>query len=275
MPVVVKIGCKLTVLEKLAMIFDFLRSAYQKQVFYPCFGSIFLNSFYFSRRGLHRGIKKYANCLNGALLDFGCGKKPYYDLFEVKSYTGIDVVESGHDHTESQIDVYYDGITIPFADDYFDSVFTSEVLEHVFNLDHILDEIYRVIKPDGFILITIPFCWDQHEVPYDFARYTEFGINYILECHGFEIIEHDKSSTYIETIAQLFGIYIYKNFNINPIFYKITQIMLVAPVFIVASLLSKILPDNGHLYLDHIILARKSTLEGRFEVARLPSQSEG
>jgi hypothetical protein len=69
----------------------------------------------------------------GKLLDFGCVSKTYKKYFShTDAYIGLDIEQSGHLHTNEQIDVFYDGKKIPFEENYFDSVFSSEVFEHVF-----------------------------------------------------------------------------------------------------------------------------------------------
>lgn len=60
------------------------------------------------------------------------------------------------------------------------------------------------------LLITVPFVWDEHEQPHDFARYTSFGLRHLLEKSGFEIIEHRKSVCDIRVVFQLLNGYIYK-----------------------------------------------------------------
>jgi SAM-dependent methyltransferase len=66
------------------------------------------------------------------------------------------------------------------------------VLEHVFNPDDFLNEVNRVLKPSGKLLLTVPFVWDEHEQPYDYARYSSFGLRSLLEKHGFSIVKHEK-----------------------------------------------------------------------------------
>ena len=95
---------------------------------------------YLTRNRLLKAIAAYAKELKGVMMDFGCGSKPYKSLFTVEKYIGIDYENPGHPHINEQIDVFYDGKKIPFDDAYFDSVFSSEVFEHVFNLDEILKE---------------------------------------------------------------------------------------------------------------------------------------
>src|SRR5262245_61614066 len=86
------------------------------------------NPFYFIRRALLEKVTQYAPQLNGKLLDFGCGSKPYQSLFTATSeYIGLDYEGEGHSHKDEHVDVFYDGRHIPFANESFDSVFSSEV----------------------------------------------------------------------------------------------------------------------------------------------------
>src|SRR5574338_1611832 len=93
---------------------------------------------YFIRKGLLKSIEALAPQLKGRMMDFGCGQKPYKTLFSVDEYVGVDFENPGHPHLNESIDVFYDGQTLPFDNEYFDSIFSSEVFEHVFNLDEIL-----------------------------------------------------------------------------------------------------------------------------------------
>ena len=138
--------------------------------------------FYFVRKHLYENIAEIAPLLKGSILDFGCGAKPYAELFvNCTKYVGMDIDVSGHDHSNELIDVYYDGKHIPFEDEVFDNVFSSEVFEHIANPEKILPEINRVLKNNGYMLATVPFIWNEHEIPYDFKRYTSFGIKELLE----------------------------------------------------------------------------------------------
>jgi len=239
---------------------DILRRIYTKEMFIPSLLGIFINPFYFIRRGLYKGIISNKKYLKGRLLDFGCGSKPYKNLLDVKEYIGLDIEESGHSHKNEQVDVYYDGKTIPFDDNNFDSVFSSEVLEHIFNLEQILNELHRVIKPGGYMLITLPFIWEEHEIPYDFARYTSFGITHLLKNSGFEIITIEKTTNYVETIFQTWNAYVRRFvFPSNRLLKVCMTPIFIAPITILGILFSKILPDNKDFYLSNIIIARKAT----------------
>ncbi|MBA4166610.1 MAG: class I SAM-dependent methyltransferase [Chitinophagaceae bacterium] len=196
--------------------------------------------------------------LSGQLLDFGCGRKPYESLFSVERYIGIDMEQTGHEHTLSKVDVYYDGKTIPFADESFDSVFCSEVFEHIFNLDEVIVEIKRVLKKDGKVLITVPFCWNEHEAPYDFGRYTSFGIKHLLEKNGFDVVEFRKSGNFVKVNFQLWALYFYSIFDIKAkTLSYILRMLFIIPINITGSLLSPLFPKNNSLYFNNIVLAKK------------------
>lgn len=229
-----------------------------KEQFQPSMLGIFLNPFYIIRNSLYVGIKEEVKFIRGKLLDFGCGSKPYSNLFNVTEYVGVDIESSGHSHENEKIDIYYDGKKIPIEDEYFDSVFSSEVFEHIFNLPEILLEIHRVLKKDGILLCTIPFVWDEHEKPYDNARYTSFGVKYLMENAGFEVIKIKKNTTYIETLFQMLSAYVWQVILPKNGYMKlIGTVILVAPINILGLVLSAILPKNNDFYHNNIVVAKK------------------
>ena len=238
---------------------EWLKKLFTKESFEPSFLGLLINHFYIVRRGLLKGIELLSEDLNGGrLLDFGCGSLPYRHFFNVDEYIGLDIKESGHNHKNEQIDVFYDGKTIPFESEYFDHVFSSEVFEHLFNLDQLLTEINRVTKLNGTLLITLPFVWDEHEIPYDFARYTSFGITHLLENHGFKIQSQLKSTTYIETVFQMLTAYISQVLlPKNQYIHMVLGVFLVSPINLLGLVLGKILPNNTHFYHNNIVLCTK------------------
>lgn len=203
---------------------------------------------YHVRKGLYDAIQKHKHHLSGRMMDFGCGSMPYKSLFTVDEYIGVDFDNAGHPHETEIIDVFYNGKKIPFADNYFDSVLATEVIEHIFNIDELLLELNRVMKPNAKILITCPFVWDEHEIPYDYARYTHFSLKYLLEKAGFEIVLMDKAGNYVITIAQILNSYCVRVRFLNKFVYLIN---------IVSTWLNTFLPKIDGLYLSNIVVARK------------------
>jgi SAM-dependent methyltransferase len=232
----------------------------KKQNFNPGFLGIFFNPFYFARRGLFLNIKSLSDHITGKVLDVGCGKKPYRDLFRCSDYIGLEY-DTPDNRKSKQADFFYDGKTFPFSDGEFDSIICNEVLEHVFNPDQFLSEIIRVLKPSGKMLMTVPFVWDEHEQPHDYARYSSFGLKHLLEKNGFIIVEQKKSVDDVGVIFQLINAYIYKKIigkSIRPNRIKRIVIRSLCSVFNLSGcLLQIILPKNNDLYLDNIVIAQK------------------
>lgn len=223
-----------------------------------------LHPFYFIRKGLYKAIFNHAPQLTGIMMDFGSGSKPYKPLFNVIKYVGVDYDGEGHLHDNEEIDVFYDGKYIPFNNDYFDSVFSSEVFEHIFNLEEILPEIVRVMKPGAKILITCPFVWNEHEIPVDYARYTQFALRNLFEKNGLRILVMDKSGNFITTLVQMWIVYLTQHimpkFGIFLRFYPsrfVLKIIFVAMPNLAGVLLNKIMPARNDLYQTNVVLAQK------------------
>ena len=223
---------------------------------------LFYNPFYFTRKELYKGIARHAASFHGDMIDLGCGTKPYKHEFKnVSKYIGLDIEHSGNWDTKEMIDVFYDGKTFPFKDQSIDGVFSSETFEHIFNLEEIIAEINRVLKKDGHLLITCPFFWPEHEVPYDYARYSSFGIKHLLEKHGFVIVEQQKTGNYITAMLQMQALYHYYFINKIPVLSALFFVLFISPLFILGSLLNTILPNRmkrKDLYLNNVLFAKKA-----------------
>lgn len=236
---------------------NILKSTYKKQMYFPGWIGLFVNPFYFARSGLAKAMKDHAPNLNGCLLDVGCGSKPYKFLFNVQAYVGLDI------NTESAClrgvaDDYYDGEVFPYPDSSFDSLLCSQVLEHIFNPDVFLAEMNRVLKQGGRLLLTVPFVWDEHEQPYDYARYSSFGLRSLLEKNGFKIIEQKKIGGNAALLFQLINAYLYKVTQKWPKILKLCFVVtVVASVNVLGFIAERLLPDNPDLFLDQIVLAEK------------------
>tara|TARA_B100000989_G_scaffold254225_1_gene202856 strand:+ start:729 stop:1451 length:723 start_codon:yes stop_codon:yes gene_type:complete len=214
--------------------------------------------FYIARYNLKKNIETLASNINGKTLDIGCGAKQYENIFKKTSdYIGIEI-ETDLQKERNIADYYYDGKKIPFRDESFDSILTFQVFEHIFEPKEFLSEITRVLKPGGHVLITVPFIWDEHEKPYDFGRYSSFGIKYLFEKNNFKILEYKKSTVGIECIFQLIISGIEKKIFTNFIFLNyLIKFLIISPINLLAIILNLILPKNNDLFLDNVLLAKK------------------
>lgn len=98
------------------------------------------------------------------ILDVGCGDGNFSVLLKeackAKEVYGIEISEKGADLARKngvkcyQLDV--DEEDFLFEDNYFDAVVALELIEHLFDPDHFLDEVYRVLKPEGIFVLSTP-----------------------------------------------------------------------------------------------------------------------
>ncbi len=224
----------------------------------PTWISFFINDYYLIRKGLYKAVKEESINFSGIILDFGCGTRPYEKFFtNVEKYVGLDIEIKGWEERQRYADVFYDGKKIPFEDNTFDSIISVEVLEHVFNIDELLKEINRVLKAGGKAIITTPFMWEEHEMPYDFARYTTPGLIHIYEKHNFTILKKIKNGNNIMVICQFIISYIKsllpKNKWINHLF--LIPVIVLFNTF--ALVLSKIVPGDKTMYFNNIFILEK------------------
>lgn len=232
----------------------FAQNWIRRQQFNPGILGAFINPFFLARRQLWREIKAANAFCEGPLLDVGCGSKPYRSLFK-GTYIGLDVY-SDATRRGGTADVFYGGKNFPFQDGSFNSVICNQVLEHVFNPGGFLAEIRRVLVPGGKLLLTVPFVWDEHEQPYDYARYSSFGLRALLEQHGFRVITHRKLLADVSTLFQLGNAYIYKVTRTRSRYANsICTLLVMGPISLMGLVLGKLLPQNEDLFLDQLVIA--------------------
>lgn len=159
---------------------------------------------YISRKPIYDFFSEKSRLFTGILLDYGCGNMPYKSMFDqVKNYIGLDVETAQNYGFKRDGVTYYDGVTIPFEDNFIDGVISSQVLEHVENIENSFKEIFRVLKPGGIFCFTVPMVYVLHMEPYDFRRFTYYGIEKILKDAGFDEIEIKGSNCYTDTVRFL------------------------------------------------------------------------
>ena len=155
-----------------------------------------------SRVYLHRFLVRAGQTVkHGELvLDAGAGRAPYQDLFSHAIYETADFLAvKGKKYTSP--DYVCDLTEIPVEDARFDHVILTQVLEHVPEPPRVLAELHRVLKPGGRLWLTAPLFYAEHEQPYDFFRYTQFGLRRLLGDAGFEVLQIDWMEGYLGTLS--------------------------------------------------------------------------
>jgi len=150
-------------------------------------------------------VEYYAPKMKGKILDVGAGKAPYKSLFKnAAEYLTLDCFDY------PGIDIKAD-ITkkIPVPTNSFDGVVCFQVLEHLANPQKAVDEIYRILKRGGSCLLTAHMAAPLHGIPYDYFRFTIFGLKEIFK--KFEKVEIKPNGGSALSIIQLIVWGIFEN----------------------------------------------------------------
>lgn len=139
-------------------------------------------------------LLRHTDKYRGVLYDLGCGESPYREFFleHCSEYIGVDWTQSVHEHSAHVIADLNE--KLPIESDAADTVVSLSVLEHLAEPQTLVNEAYRILKPGGQLVIQVPWQWWIHEAPYDYFRYTPYGLNYMLSKAGFKEINIEPQS---------------------------------------------------------------------------------
>ena len=147
--------------------------------------------------------------LHGTVLDLGCGRQPYREMFlaapsRAERVIGVDLPSAerygGHD-------IAWDGLSLPIGSARDDHVVATEVLEHCPDPGAVLAEAHRVLRPGGRFFFTVPFLWPLHDAPHDEYRYTPFALQRLLTAAGFAEVQISPFGGWDASLAQMLGLW--------------------------------------------------------------------
>jgi len=148
-----------------------------------------------------RHLASVAHLVRGRTLDIGCGEQPMIRLIEPHAESIIGIDHPHRLHPQSRARVYGSALALPFRSGSFASAVCLQVLEHVSEPELLLREAGRALAPGGVLLLTAPLIWNEHGMPYDFFRFTRYGLRHLLEKAGFEVVEVRPMAGYFVTAA--------------------------------------------------------------------------
>ncbi|MEY4575711.1 MAG: hypothetical protein RL701_414 [Pseudomonadota bacterium] len=163
---------------------------------------------YLHLRPLWLALQRTLASCEGRVLDIGCGLQPYRQFLNASrtEYVGLD-----REGPLSQPTVVGSAEDLPFDDQSFDVVISTQVLEHVQEPRVALHEAVRVLRPGGRLLLTVPGVWPTHEAPHDYWRFTRHGLLHLLETEGIACGELMALGGLWATAGQMVNLALYRN----------------------------------------------------------------
>ena len=130
-------------------------------------------------------MNKFLPYIEGRVLDLGAGSAKYKELIASKteSYLACDAVKN------ENIDDVCDVLNLHYPEESFDTVISTQVMEHVKNPLLMASQINKVLKTGGKVILTAPLLIPMHSDPDDYFRFTKNGLVEIFKQSGFAIIE--------------------------------------------------------------------------------------
>lgn len=203
----------------------------------------------------------------GSLLDVGSGEKPYKSLFEnITKYSGIDFRDFSinKDFKGERPDYFFepdylDSLSLPFESESFDNAVAFQVIEHHRNPKKLVSELSRVVKPNGYILVTAPFLAGIHEEPNDYQRYTRYGLIELFKTIDCDILEIREQGSLFSTISMLLNEYI-SSFAAGSRFRYFLSCIIYPPLLVfqyLSVLLDKVFKSR-RISMNYLVLVRKN-----------------
>lgn len=145
--------------------------------------------------------------LHGDVVDVGCSGKGLASRIPANCrYIGLDYPDTALGLYGTRPDVFADARSLPFADASLGGVILKDVLEHICMPEKALLEIGRVLADGGRLVVWMPFIYPIHDAPYDFQRFSEYGLGAYLAHAGMRMESLKPALAPVETASLLMAL---------------------------------------------------------------------
>jgi SAM-dependent methyltransferase len=154
-------------------------------------------------RYYEKAIRQHAR---GRLLDLGCGYVPYLEIYSGLVEENVCLDWENSFHKSPFLDLTADlNNPIPLPDESFDTVLVTDVLEHISEPQRLVREIGRLLRNNGKAIIGVPFLYWLHEEPFDYQRYSGYGLKHLCEQAGLQIVSLETYGGAPEVLMDILG----------------------------------------------------------------------
>ncbi|MBU0707857.1 class I SAM-dependent methyltransferase [Patescibacteria group bacterium] len=153
----------------------------------------------YRRRTIDELLKKNSSLFRGVVLDIGGRNRGHFKkpVNKVEKWIFADIEEKHYP------DMVLDVMDMAGLDnESIDVINATELFEHVVNPEQGLKECYRVLKPNGTIIISMPFLYQIHADPFDFQRWTDNKWKKVLRENNFEIEKFEIMGRFFTVLAE-------------------------------------------------------------------------
>jgi len=182
-----------------------------------------------------KNVSKQYDSEGKRMIDIGAENSPYKKYFKNLRYFTQDI-QQNKNQTIDFIGDINEGLP-DIKDASFDYILCTQVLEHLREPHKAFKEFYRMLKPGGKLFLTTHMCYDAHMIPYDYFRFTKYGLKYLGESNGFKLEHIAPHGGIFQVIARIFDTLLIKLFfERESFFYYLYIVIFTIPIFIFNSL---------------------------------------
>lgn len=197
------------------------------------------------------------NHASGKLLDAGCGAMPFKASLTnfVDEYHSIDI-----ERKVPEVDFVGDLQDMKgVADESYDVILCTEVLEHVPQPEKLIAEVWRVLKSRGKFILSVPHLSRLHDEPFDYYRFTKHGLQFLLEQNGFSVLEIVPTGSLFSFLGHQVSTALVGSTWHIPVLGRVVFFLNAVLCTLPCYALDRLLPISGKCPLGYVAVAEKST----------------
>lgn len=137
------------------------------------------------------------------VLDVSAGQMQYKPFYQHAHYVAMDAAIGDMNWDYTRLDIIADAMHLPIRNSSIDTVLNFTSLEHYPNPNQFFFEVSRILKPGGRLFLFAPCVYLEHQQPYDYGRYTRYGLQNMCLQNGLEVVSLKPANSLLHTAVTL------------------------------------------------------------------------